>query len=100
MYPVDNNTVPGDLRRGRMHWAAISVTTPLNPVATNPAELANKMTADADFVLETAIATVISQLDGRKATQLEIERFKKLTGKNVRQKIVQRCNANRGPWQR
>jgi hypothetical protein len=100
MYPVELNMTPGDLRRGRMHHAAIAVITPLSPVSQSPAELANKMTADADFVLETAIGTVISQLEERKATQLEIERFKKLTAKNVRQKIVQRCNVGRGPWQR
>lgn len=102
MYPIDNNPVPGDLRRGSQHHAAITVQTPLTPKPVNPSELARQLVRDADFAIETAIGTMISQLDCRKATAAELDKYKKLIYRNLGQKIRARCHTgstnNEGPW--
>ena len=97
MYPIDNDKVPGDLRTGRMHYAAVEILTPFSPNKTTPAVLAKELvnSEETDFVLDTAINTLLfgSSVDG-----LTVDELKKLIYKNVRQKIYQRCKVGRGNW--
>ena len=99
-YSVNTDMTPGDRRRGRQHHNAITIITPLSPVPMNPAEMANKMMADADFVVESAIGTMMSHLDNRKVTKAQLAYYKSVILKNLRQKIVQRCDTPGGAWHR